>query len=392
MIPLMKRRLPSWQQIQPYISKSEALGQYTNFGFLHKELQDYLGSRYGGSYADVALTSSATLALSLCIKYYQQQSNHSSNFTVIMPSWTFAATGHSALFVGTRIEFIDTAENGIISPEHVKNLLDSQKITRADLILPVIPFGRMYDPKVWEIFSLNTNIPVVLDCAAGFSSATLSHIPTVVSTHATKYFPTAEGGFVLCKNQELISSIKCLSNFGFQGSRSSSLLGTNAKLSEYHAAIGLAYKDLLLQASNEQYKQQVKKYFKLLKLTPFTPFANSIDNPVSTFNIKLPKISSPSHIRDLTSRMVSDHGIETRRWWQAPLHKQLAFKKCGICEDLINTDILACSVVALPLGEHIADSDIHYIVDSLMNSYTDSLASPKLNSTSEQHHEKSPLA
>ena len=370
MIPLMKRRLPSWSEILPYISKSEASGQYTNFGFLHQELQDYLGYKYEGSSAEVALTSSATLALSLCIKYYQQQSSFDGNFTVVMPSWTFAATGHSALFVGAKIDFIDTSENGMITPEHIEYLLDAQKIERADLILPVIPFGRKYDPKVWEVFSLKTNIPVVLDCAAGFSSAILSDIPTIVSTHATKYFPTAEGGFVLCKNQELISSIKSSSNFGFQGSRSSSIYGTNAKLSEYHAAIGLAYRDLLLQASDRQYQRQVIKYFELLELTPFCPFANSIDNPVATFNIKLPELDSPNYIRDLTSLMVSDHGIEIRRWWQAPLHKQLAFKDCGICGDLNNTNILARSVVGLPLGDHIGNSIIHYVVESLTKSYS----------------------
>jgi dTDP-4-amino-4,6-dideoxygalactose transaminase len=369
MIPLMKRRLPVSSQLTSYLSKSESMGQYTNFGPLHNELRKYFAERYKGESANVALASSATLALSLCISHYRQYHTLSSTFNVVMPSWTFSATAQSAMLLGCNITFIDTAPDGSINPTNIMNLIDNGSLEKPSLILPVIPFGRSYNTEEWEDFSQKTGIPVVIDCAAGFSSAQLSSIPTVVSTHATKYFPTGEGGFVLCSDKDFIAGIKAASNFGFNGSRSSIAIGTNAKLSEYHSAIGLAYRDTMLDHADSTYRRQAQQYFDSLKTSTFRPFANSIDNPVSTFNIQIPDRGSDSILESMVGMMVSRHAVEIRPWWQFPLHLQPAFAQCKCIGDMKNTRTLARTVVGIPLGEHLDTSLIPYIIESLENTY-----------------------
>ena len=370
----MKRRLPTSSELSDYLSKSEALGQYTNFGILHQELQQYIASYYRANSSQVALASSATLALSLCVRYYQQRYAVPNDFLVVMPSWTFAATAHSALFIGCQVAFVDTSESGMLEPSYIRNLISKGVIKNAGLIMPVIPFGRAYESKEWVEFFKDTGIPVVIDCAAGFSSAQLSPIPTIVSTHATKYFPTGEGGFVLCANKELVACIKSSSNFGFKGSRSSCLVGTNAKLSEYHAAVGLAYKDKRLFDSGQIYRKQAETYIKCLESSPLRPFGNSIDVPVSTFNIQLPEISNESCIEVISGMMVARHGVEVRKWWQAPLHMQPAFKDCQVAGSLEHTDTLSRTVIGVPIGEHLDASLIEYIVESLISSYKQSVS------------------
>lgn len=365
----MKRRLPVSSELSDYLSKSEALGQYTNFGILHQELQQYIASRYNAHSLQVALASSATLALSLCVKYYQQRSALPDDFLVVMPSWTFAATAHSALFIGCQVAFVDTSESGILEPDYIRKLIGEGVIRDVGLVMPVIPFGRAYESKEWEEFFEATGIPVVIDCAAGFSSAKLSTIPAIVSTHATKYFPTGEGGFVLCADEELVACIKSSSNFGFKGSRSSFLLGTNAKLSEYHAAIGLAYKDGRLFDSCQLYRKQAEQYIRCLEKSPLRPFGNSIEVPVSTFNVQLPEMANENCIEIISGIMVARHGVEARKWWQSPLHMQPAFKQCQVAGRLDNTDALSRTVIGVPIGEHLDSSLIEYIVESLVLSY-----------------------
>ncbi|MCP9809121.1 DegT/DnrJ/EryC1/StrS family aminotransferase [Cyanobium sp. HWJ4-Hawea] len=370
----MKRRLPTSSELIGYLGKLDASSQYTNFGVLHQELQKYIASRYHALSSQVALASSATLALSLCIKYYQLKAPTKKDFFVVMPSWTFAATAHSALFIGCRVVFVDTSKDGLLEPLYVRELIQNNIIKGADLILPVIPFGRSYESKEWEDFSGETGIPVVIDCAAGFSSARLSRIPTIVSTHATKYFPTGEGGFILCAQEKLIAYIRSASNFGFAGSRTSNHIGTNAKLSEYHAAIGLAYRDVMLSKSSIHYRAQVNEYLECLSKSCLAPFGNSLDLPVSTFNIQLPEVVEDNTIEFISGIMVTRFGIEARRWWHSPLHRQAAFTHCHIAGGLENTTTLARSVIGVPLGDHVEISLIKYIVESLLYAYEHSLA------------------
>lgn len=369
MIPLMRRQLPAWDEIRVHISKVENFGQYSNFGILHSELQGYLANRYGASVKQVALTSSATLALSLCISYYKHKNLAGAPFKVLMPSWTFAATGHSALFLGCEIIFLDVEKNGELSPERVRQAVLTGEVGGVDLILPVIPFGRKYSPRLWEDLSNELGIPIVIDCAAGFSSAVLSTIPTIVSTHATKYFPTAEGGFIMCKDESLVEAVCGASNFGFSGSRSSSYCGTNAKMSEYHAAVGIAYAVNRLGKADVLYRQQASEYFGALENSHFEPFANSIDIPVSTFNVRLPASAKQGVIDDLSRRMLSEYGIESRRWWQVPLHKQPAFRHCIIVGRLDNTLELSDRVLGIPIGDQVSSTAISHIVNSLLKAY-----------------------
>ncbi len=367
----MRRQLPTWDEMRIHISKAENFGQYSNFGILHAELQGYLANRYGASVKQVALTSSATLALSLCISHYKHRNIASEPFTVLMPSWTFAATGHSALFVGCEIIFLDVEDDGELSPARVRQAISSGEAAEADLILPVIPFGRKYNPKPWEDLGKELGIPIVIDCAAGFSSAILSAIPTIVSTHATKYFPTAEGGFIICEDEALIEAIHSASNFGFAGSRSSAYCGTNAKMSEYHAAVGIAYAANLLERADALYRQQVRVYINALQASNFEPFANSVDIPVSTFNVRLPAAAKRGVIDELSSRMLADYGIESRRWWQVPLHKQLAFRHCRIVGTLDNTSELSDKILGIPIGGQVSSMAISQIVNSLVMSYSE---------------------
>jgi dTDP-4-amino-4,6-dideoxygalactose transaminase len=101
----------------------------------------------------------------------------------------------------------------------------------------------------WLDFSERLGIPVVIDAASCFEAierdprGTVGGVPTVLSFHATKSFSTAEGGCVMTTDPALAQRVWSALNFGFESSRDSAAASTNGKMSEYHAAIGLAELD-----------------------------------------------------------------------------------------------------------------------------------------------------
>ena len=106
--------------------------------------------------------------------------------------------------------------------------------------MPVAPFGAPFNIEEWDEFHRVTGIPVVIDAAAGFDTASAGLSPVMISLHATKAMGIGEGGLILCRDNNLAEQIRAARNFGFLGERVAEIPGMNAKLSEYGAAVGLA--------------------------------------------------------------------------------------------------------------------------------------------------------
>ena len=100
-----------------------------------------------------------------------------------------------------------------------------QRLPDIGAVIVVGPFGMGVDVDDWLCFRSRTGIPVILDAAAGFDTAALSPIPTIVSLHATKALGCGEGGFVMSSDKRLISRIMARSNFGFISRRKRCCLG-----------------------------------------------------------------------------------------------------------------------------------------------------------------------
>src|SRR5262249_25159808 len=122
-------------------------------------------------------------------------------------------------------------------------------INKIGLVVPVAPFGRPVPHEPWHAFRRKTSIPVIIDGAASFDTIArapdryISDIPVALSFHATKSFATGEGGAVATTDAEVVARATQALNFGFYGTRDSQLASTNGKMSEYHAAVGLAELD-----------------------------------------------------------------------------------------------------------------------------------------------------
>ena len=164
----------------------------------------------------------------------------------VIPGFTFVATAIAVECCGFSPYLVDVrADDWQIDPDALAATLPR----RVGLVVPVASFGRPVAQKEWLRFQRRTGVKVVVDGAASFEAVStdskryLGQIPVALSFHATKSFATAEGGCVVTTDRALSRRTTQALNFGFYGSRRSELASVNGKMSEYHAAVGLAEMD-----------------------------------------------------------------------------------------------------------------------------------------------------
>jgi dTDP-4-amino-4,6-dideoxygalactose transaminase len=357
-IPVMVPRLPRWEKISHYGAQIDANRWYSNFGPLVCEFERRLAECFGGDVGTVLTCANATVGITLAL----QESMTNGSTACLLPSWTFVATAHAVSAAGLRPVFADVEPvDGQLTPSLAEQAI--QQMPDIGAVIVVGPFGMGVDVDDWLSFRSRTGVPVIIDAAAGFDTAELSQLPTIVSLHATKALGCGEGGFVMSTDKDLISRIMGRSNFGFISRREAMSVGTNAKMSEYHAAVGLSALDewpktraTLMEIAND--------YRKRLSACQWASFQRgwAEDWISTTCNLKLE--SGFDSVRFCAT--LDKAGIDTRRWWGDGCHEQTAFANC-VRFDLPATADLASRTVGLPFFQDLTTSNIDRIYDTLVS-------------------------
>lgn len=244
-IPVSRPLLPTFDKLEPYLREIDKARYYTNYGQMHDRLHLRLAEHFGAAPSQAALASSGTSALIGLILAVAGRAGPDRPLC-LCPSYTFVATAVAATACGYLPFLIDIDDTSwMIDPARLQH---HPQLAKTALVIVVAPYGRMPDAAAWQIFQQRTGVPVIIDAAACFDTidtATLlrSRLPAAISLHATKTFSTAEGGLILCGDDSLTERAATALNFGFHNSRESTGPSINGKISEYHAAIGLAEMD-----------------------------------------------------------------------------------------------------------------------------------------------------
>lgn len=338
--PLIVARpfMPSAAAIAPYLDRIDQNGWYSNFGPLLVEMEQRLAARFE---TPVALTTVAngTQALTLAL----MASRAPMGALCAVPSWTFVATLHAVATAGMIPWMIDVdPDTWMMDPAALKSQLAAAP-GPVGAVIPVGAYGTIPDLAAWARFREETGLPVIADCAAGFDACRTADVPVMVSLHATKALGVGEGGFIASTDQALIQRIRETTSYGFRGSRESQFPATNAKLSEYAAAVGLAALDAW-PTTRLRYAAVARLLRMALTEAPDVRFQPGwgIDWVSSTCIVRLPDGSA-----DRVESALRADGIDTRRWWGQGCHTSPAFANLPR-QDLPNTLALAGSVIGLP--------------------------------------------
>jgi dTDP-4-amino-4,6-dideoxygalactose transaminase len=161
---------------------------------------------------------------------------------VIVPAFTFIATAHAVQWLGFTPVFCDAdPHTHTIDPARVEELITP----RTTGIVGVHLWGQPCDVEALEAIANRHGLKLLFDAAHAFDCSWRGRMignfggAEVFSFHATKFFNTFEGGAIATNDAELASRVQRMRNFGFAGLDQTDALGTNAKMSEASAAMGL---------------------------------------------------------------------------------------------------------------------------------------------------------
>ena len=355
-IPVMRPRLPALAALKPYFEEIDANRWYGNYGPLERRFEQLLAAALDVEAEELVCVANGTQGLTVAL----QAVAGSGGGYCLTPSFTFVATAHAAVAAGLKPYFLDVdAASWALDPVAVRDALDSVDGTVA-AVMPVAPFGAEIPTAAWDAFADETGIPVVIDAAAGFDGIQVGRAPVVVSLHATKPLAVGEGGLVACRDADIAARVRAGRNFGFRAGRSALHAGTNAKLSEYTAAVGLAALDAWPE-TRDALAQVAKLYRESFVGFPGAAFAPGFTSEriSSTCNVAF-----EAPVVDDAIQALAAHGIEARRWWNRGCHREPAFADYPAAA-LPTTEYLGERVVGLPYFGDLPGTEIARICEIL---------------------------
>ena len=198
---------------------------------LEKQISEYLGLQ------DYCAVTNGTLALQLAIKSLNITG------TIVLPAFTWIATAAATSWENCEIRLCDIdPETFNLDLNSLSKVIDSS----VEAIMPVHVFGNPCDVDAIALFAKQRNLKVIYDAAHAFGStfngqSVLEYGDiSCTSTHATKIFNTGEGGGLISTSNILQDRFRRLRFFGYDSNKNIIDSGTNAKMTEVHAALGLA--------------------------------------------------------------------------------------------------------------------------------------------------------
>lgn len=306
MIPVTRPSLPELDKYTEYLKLLWKTKWITNNGELTRLLEQKLKEHL--KVEDIILVSNGTIALQLALRVSVSKGE------VITTPFTFIATTNAILWEGYTPVFADiNPDTYNIDPEDVAKKIT--KKTRA--ILAVHVYGNPSYAEELETVANEHDVKLIFDGAHSFgveyrnqSVFNFGEVSTL-SFHATKVFNTIEGGALTTKNRELAKKLRLLRDHGIKSTEEVDAVGTNAKMNEFQAAMGLCNLEHV-NRNIELRKRLYERYVKKLGKTRFK-FQRL---QASKYNYAyIPVCFENQTIRDRVHHELSQHEIGSRKYF-----------------------------------------------------------------------------
>lgn len=353
--------MPPFQEYTEAISGLWDSRWLTNAGSLHRELAEKLKEKLEAP--NLALFSNGHMALELGLQALELKGE------VITTPFTFASTTQAIVRNGLTPVFCD------IDP--VRLTIDTKKIERlitpyTSAIVAVHVYGIPCDVEAISMIAKKYGLKVIYDAAHAFGVRYLGKgissygDYTMFSFHATKVFHTVEGGGGVFDSSILHDKLLHLRDFGLNDGNAD-FVGTNAKLSEFHAAMGLCN----LHHVDEEIKKRekiVQKYNERLVNVEGIQLFPQIDRLQRNFSY-YPIIFHDKFgkNRDQVLEELKKREIYARKYFY-PLTSnfhcfsgRFAQEKTPIAENISNR------ILCLPLYADLTEAEVNKICDTLLH-------------------------
>jgi dTDP-4-amino-4,6-dideoxygalactose transaminase len=289
---------------------------------------------------------------------------------VIVPSYTFVATAHALQWQEITPIFADIDP----STQNIDPAAVSRMITpRTTGIIGVHLWGRPAPVDELKAIAEKHSLRLMFDASHGFG-CTRGATPLgnfgeceVFSFHATKFFNTFEGGAVVTNDDDLAEKMRLMRNFGFSGYDNVIYPGTNGKMTEISAAMGLTNLEsldafvALNRAHYNQYREAIASIPGLGMLAYDESERNNYQYVVLDVSPQFP-VS-----RDRVIEALHAEHVLARRYFWPGCHNMQPYRSFYPHAGLVlpNTDRVAAQVVVLPSGSAVESEGIHGITSVL---------------------------
>jgi dTDP-4-amino-4,6-dideoxygalactose transaminase len=348
--------LPDKEAILARIERVLESGWLTNAGPLVAEFERRVAGETGVKHC--IATCNGTAALELAIRALELTGE------VIVPAYTFIATAHALAWLGLRPVFCDVYR--------ATHTLDPDCVARAigpktSAILGVHLWGRACDVSSLAAIAREREIPILFDAAHAFGSSYQGRpigsfgVCETFSFHATKFVQSGEGGAITTNDDRLAERLRLLRNFGFAGYDRVTSLGTNAKMSELSAAVGLASLDNMatIVAVN---RQNYNAYRRCLRSLPGLTLLPHDAREKSNYQYVVVEVDAQiaGLSRDELISVLVAENVLARRYFYPGCHRMEPYRSetHSAATSLPVTERLADSVLALPTGLQLDETGI----------------------------------
>jgi len=283
---------------------------------------------------------------------------------VIVPSFTFVASAHALQWQEITPVFCDVdPETHNLDPEGIERLITP----RTTGILGVHLWGRACDSEALTAIARRRKLKLLFDAAHAFGCSHGGQMIggfgecEVFSFHATKFLNTFEGGAIATNDDELAGRIRLMTNFGFSGYDNVVYLGTNGKMTEICAAMGVtsleSIRDIVAvnRANYLRYREELRDIAGFCLINYDEREHNNYQYVVVEVDAVKCGIT-----RDDLVRILQAENVMARRYFFPGCHRmepyRSYFPNAGLL--LPETEKLCDTVLALPTGQAVNDDTV----------------------------------
>ncbi len=290
---------------------------------------------------------------------------------VIVPPFSFVATANAVLLQGAKPKFVDIEPKTMnLDPEKLNEAIDD----RVKAIIPVHVYGHPADMKPIMEIAEDKGIAVIEDAAEahgatymGKKAGAIGHI-AAFSFYATKNMTTGgEGGMVTTDDDELARRARLYRAHGQEEAYHMVALGTNCRMMEIAAAIGIVQLRKLESFIEARRKnaQQLTSLLSSIRGLEHPSEAPYVRHVYYLYTVKV-KESFPLS-RDELSKRLHEAGIGTSVSWPTPIHLQPYYKKAFGYRggEYPVSEQAAREVLSLPVHPAVTRDDIKFIAETI---------------------------
>jgi len=335
----------------------------TNNGPLVQEFEASL-TRYLGVKHCIPMCN-ATVALEIAIRASGLKGE------VIVPSYTFIATAHALQWQEITPVFCDIDSlTHTIDPDRIEGLITP----RTSGIIGVHTWGNTCDIAALTRIAERRGLTLMFDAAHAFGCTHCGRmignfgLAEIFSFHATKFLNSFEGGAVATNDDELAAKIRLMQNFGFAGVDKVIYIGTNGKMTEAAAAMGLTNFESIGEFMTIN-RRNHKAYRRHLEGVPGLSLMTYDENDQRNYQyvvLEIDEVQTGISRDDIVEALHAENILARRYFWPG-CHRMEPYRSFFPHSWLLlpETEDLASRVIVMPTGTAVGEHDISRICSIL---------------------------